>query len=112
MPRGGTRSGTPGKRYSNRTDLNRPAPHQTYGKGAAQQAAMKAVPIQPTPPIPTQPSGEGGAAPDLMGLAESWQPLPGAPHETTRPQEPTTAGLSVGRRSGVYFTVFVCTEVK
>ena len=72
MPRGGARTGTPGKKYSNRVDLNRPAPGQQYGKGAQQQAALKAVPMQPTPPVPS-PAPAQQDAPDLMGLAQDWQ---------------------------------------
>lgn len=100
MPRGGKRTGTPGKAYASRSDLNRPAPGQTYGQGVAQQAAMKAVPIGAPPPVPTASGASEQAPPDLEALAQGWQPLAGAPDQTARPNEPTTAGLSLGPGSG------------
>lgn len=109
MPRGGARQGQRGKTYASRTDLNapkprqginRPAPGQTYGEGAAQQRAMQAVPIAaPDAPAPSDPLGGAGAS-DLMGAAEAWQPLGGSPLQTSRPDEPVTAGLASGPGAG------------
>lgn len=105
MPRGGRREGQPGKAYPQRRDLsapkppagiNRPAPGQQYGKGAAQAEQMKAVPL--AAPAGPQPPPQ---APDLMGQAmEGWQPLPGDPSVTQRPDEPITAGLDSGPGPG------------
>lgn len=92
MPRGGRRIGTPGKAYSNRSDLNKPvpmtaAPGQTYGQAGAQLAAQKQMPIAPQP-VPTP----GAAAPPAVAPG-SLGPLT-AP--TQRPDEPLTAGAPFG----------------
>lgn len=98
MPRGGRRSGTPGKAYSNRVDLNRPAPGQQYGKATAQQQALKAVPMQHQPEPPS--GGAPSQAPDLMGMAEGWNPLNGSPTQDPNPDKPVTAGLDIGAGPG------------
>jgi hypothetical protein len=52
---------------------------------------MAAVPLQaPTPP----------AAQDPMAAAADWQPVPGDPTVSARPDEPVTAGLSTGAGPG------------
>ena len=76
---GGTRTASPGKAYTNRTDLKQPvtAPTgQAYGERKAQVDAQRAIPLPQAPPV---------------------VPL-GAP--TQRPQEPLTAGLPVGPGPG------------
>jgi hypothetical protein len=107
MPRGGRRYGTPGRAYSNRTDLNGPKPvparaasGQTYGKRSEQMAAQRAMPISrpSTDAVPSAPTGAGPAPPAPTG------PRPGgvvpldAPSQ--RPNEPLTAGLPVGPGPG------------
>lgn len=75
MPRGGKRQGTPGKGYSNRTDMG-----VNYDMGASQMAAtggMKA---------PSQP-------PSSMKYPED---TPMLLDPTSRPDEPVTAGLATG----------------
>lgn len=96
MPSGGPRTGTPGKRYPNRTDLNTPAPSQQYGQRVAQERAMAAIPLSP----PRGPNVGGvGAAPG--------QPAPTPPTPvtdlfapTTRPDEPVTSGANLGPGAG------------
>lgn len=81
---GGPRVGTPGKTYTNRTDLNTQRvmarPSQQYGERAAAEQAQRDVPL-PAMPLPGDPT---------IAL--------GAP--TTRPDEPVTAGLPFGDGPG------------
>lgn len=78
MPRGGKRKGTPGQGYTNRTDM------MTNYDNAGQSAAAGGVEAGPMPPImPSYPED----TPNLL------QP-------TQRPNEPITAGLSVGPGGG------------
>lgn len=106
MPRGGKRTGAPGKSYSNRSDLNVPAmaaTGQQYGAATAQMAAQRALPIArpatdnvPTAP-PAAPAGAVGGSPAPAG------PMPGGlgfADETARPNEPVTAGVPVGAGLG------------
>lgn len=94
MPRGGRRAGTPGRAYSNRSDLNatralpvEAGPSQQYGQRAAQEAAQRVVPIAPQPAArpPAPPAG---------GLLNFASP------STSRPGEPVTAGASMGAGAG------------
>lgn len=110
MPRGGRRNGTPGKAYSNRVDLNAAkgpiavnAPTgQAYGARAEQIAAQRAIPIArpATDTLPTGPSAAGPAAPPTAAAG----PAPMAPipldADSTRPNEPVTAGVPVGAGPG------------
>lgn len=76
---GGARTATPGKAYTNRTDLKQPitAPTgQAYGERKAQVDAQRAIPLPQAPPV---------------------VPL-GAPSQ--RPAEPVTSGLPVGPGPG------------
>ena len=95
MPRsgkGGSRQGTTGTAYSNRTDLNIPkttVPGQEYGMAGQQMAAQDVVPMGSTP-IPQM------VAPAPTSQAQAG-PMPGSlPHfeSTLRPNEPVTAGAS------------------
>lgn len=94
---GGERSGTPGRAYSNRRDLNtlpiRTTTGQRYGQAKAQASAQSAIPLAapqaPAPgstPPPPPPPGLGAAVPLT------------AP--TSRPEEPVTAGLNMGAGPG------------
>lgn len=76
--RGGPRQGTPGKGYSNRTDMI-----SNYDQAAASPAAggIEAPPVQGPPPI----------TPD---------DIPGIDAPTERPDEPITAGLPIGPGPG------------
>lgn len=89
MPRGGSRQGTPGKAYSNRTDLM----------------------ASPKPPQPGQvnPTAAGGiTAPPPAGPQQAGPPRPmPSPDDTPmlsdptqRPDEPITAGLPIGAGPG------------
>ena len=78
--RGGSRSGTPGRAYSNRTDLNeqpvRTAPSAEYGSRVASERQQQAAPLPQVPrPVP------------LMAPSQ-------------RPGEPVTAGLPMGAGPG------------
>lgn len=99
MPRGGRRSGSAGKSYTNRTDLNSvrtlpatAATGQPYGEAGKQLAAQKIVPMGTTPvPAPAAPPAPMGPGPgELTAL--------NAPSE--RPNEPLTHGLSIGAGAG------------
>lgn len=92
---GGERSGSPGKAYTNRSDLNslpvRTTTNQPYGQASSQRAAQSAIPMAaPAPPAP------GGAPPPPPGLGAA-VPL-NAP--SSRPDEPVTAGLNLGAGPG------------
>jgi len=87
MARGGRRNGTPGKAYSNRTDLNAPKPAmakipgQPYGAQAEQVRSQQAMPVQ-SAPLPNPDS------------------IPGLMDPTQRPNEPVTAGIAAGPGPG------------
>jgi hypothetical protein len=90
MPRGGRRQGTPGKGYSNRTDLSA-APNMAQNTAAtggmvasapAQPQQQQALPMQPQPP--------------LIGADE----VPNLSDPSQRPGEPVTAGLNIGAGPG------------
>ena len=88
---------TPGKKYPNRTDLGmQVAPGQPFGQAAAQQRALAVVPMgAPRTPAPqASPSPGGGsswAVPGSLGALD---------RETERPNEPLTAGMSIGPGPG------------
>jgi len=77
MPRGGRRQGTPGRGYSNRTDLM-----QDYSPGTA---------------------GGGGVEPQGMVepyMGPSPEDSPGLLDPSQRPGEPISAGLDIGEGPG------------
>lgn len=84
--RGGSRQGTPGTAYTNRTDLAenrqpvRVPTGQPYGEAGRQEQAQQAMPL-----------------PDLSAMLSS---LPGLTDESRRPDEPITAGLPTGPGPG------------
>jgi len=104
--RGGSRSGTPGTAYANRTDLNTPnvtVPGQEYGKQAAQARAQSIVPMgaSPVSTAPAQPAGFGQAlaqATPRSPVAPGSLPWTSAP--TERPEEPVQTGLPSGPGAG------------
>jgi hypothetical protein len=77
MPRGGKREGTPGKGYSNRTDLT-----SNYDQKSASPAAggIEAPPMRPPMQTPD----------DSPNLSDP----------TQFPDEPITAGLNIGAGAG------------
>jgi hypothetical protein len=89
MPRGGARQGTPGKGYSNRTDLmasmKPPAPGQVNPTAAG---GMTAAPQRPQQGAP---SGMPMPSPDDTPMLND---------PTAYPDEPVTAGLPVGPGPG------------
>lgn len=100
MARGGRRSGTPGKAYGNRTDLNgaprvgvpgipKTAPSAQYGEGARLQAAQQAVPMGGTAEVP-----QSGPPPISAGAHGDYL------RPTERPDEPLTAGIARGPGPG------------
>jgi hypothetical protein len=100
--RGGRRSGTPGKAYSQRTDLQRnPGPNQPirtatgqpYGVAQQQREAQQAVPLPQAPPPPKPRAAPVQTAP-LPGE------LPPLNAPTDRPSEPLTAGIPFGPGPG------------
>lgn len=78
MPRGGPRKGTPGKAYSNRTDMA-----QNYAPDTQNTAAT---------------AGQPAAVPQQMGPSPDDSPMMSDP--TARPDEPVTAGLDMGPGPG------------
>lgn len=77
MPRGGKRQGTPGKGYSNRTDLI-----SNYDQQAASPAAG------------------GLEAPQMQRPMQTPDDTPGLTDPTQFPDEPITAGLRLGPGPG------------
>ncbi len=75
MPRGGKRQGTPGKAYSNRTDL-----------GIDYNMAQSATPAA------------GGVTPPRLAVYP--EDIPNLTDPTARPDEPITAGLPIGAGPG------------
>lgn len=109
MPRGGKRSGAPGKSYAHRTDMNAaprhlPAvaiPGQEYGAQAAQLRAQAAVPTASGPLPPAAPSGPPAPPGNLFGAMAgggNWSSIVDAP--TARPDEHPMAGNPMGPGPG------------
>lgn len=96
MSRGGRRSGQPGVAYPNRSDLNRVGPSKVYGEAIAQERAMAAVPVAPSP----MSGGGGGGGGSNTNASTTTQnppaPLPDLFAPTLRPDEPLTSGAPVG----------------
>ena len=86
MPRGrgGARQGTPGKGYSNRTDM---LTNYNQSMDTAASGGMTAPPQE----APADPMMGGGITPD---------DIPGIDAPTQRPNEPVTAGLMRGPGDG------------
>jgi len=112
---GGARTGTPGKSYSNRTDLNtaKPlaataSPGQAYGMAGSQLAAQKAVPMAPGPPMappapsPAPPGPGPQPGPPMAGPPPTPGPgeLPALMRPSERPNEPVTHGAASGPGAG------------
>ena len=109
MPRGGRRSGKPGRSYENRSDLSfnkSPQPvgnfadSGPYGTGAALERSQQQMPVSgPQPPAPIE--GPGDPLQALLGAAG---PAPGSlgafNRPSERPNEPLTHGLSMGPGGG------------
>jgi len=119
MPRGGRRSGTPGKAYPNRTDLSvnkGPVPNVPYGMGggmgygeskalsdaqAAVPVASPAAPGASAPPMaPEGPAGPPSLAALLGGPGPAPGELGGFGRPTDRPDTPITHGLPSGPGAG------------
>ena len=82
MPRGGKHQGTPGKGYSNRTDMG-------MDYMAQEQAGM------------ATPAAGGVAPPSMRDMLPAYpEDTPNLLDSTARPNEPITAGLSVGPGPG------------
>jgi len=88
MPRGGSRQGTPGKGYANRTDLT-----SSYDQGKNTAAAGGRTAPPPAQPSEGPPEPQGGSPilPDQ---------IPGLMDPTQFPEEPITAGLMSGPGPG------------
>lgn len=122
MPRGGRRTGTPGRGYANRTDLggaNRvtpqpvtpgPLPAQAvpggpYGSSKAQLDAQRALPMaSPTPPPPAAaPAGPPSPVAAPAGLPDGVPApgtLPALDAPTERPGEHLMTGVGAGPGPG------------
>ncbi len=87
MPRGGRRNGTPGRGYGNRTDLMS-APDMS--KNTAATGGMSAPAAQGPAVEPAGPMGPAIGADQVPNLFDP----------TMRPDEPVTAGLSLGPGAG------------
>lgn len=106
--RGGSRTGSPGVAYPQRTDLNAgkvlPITAPTglpYGEHKALVDTQRQVPIAAAPPAPVP--GGAGATP-LPATPAPLAPAPGSfpplDRPTERPHEPITAGAPVGAGPG------------
>jgi hypothetical protein len=103
MPRkskGGSRQGTPGTSYGNRTDLNMPistVPNQDYGMATQQAEAQRVVPMGASP-VAASPAS-------AMAQMPAGKPLP-KPGELpflepgSNPDAPVTSGLPFGPGPG------------
>lgn len=100
MARGGARSGTPGKSYGNRQDLNQAvkvATGEPYGVAQQLENAQRAIPLPNSAATPASPAAApapvDAGPPALPGQSPFDRP-------TERPQEPVTAGLPSGPGPG------------
>lgn len=104
MARGGPRTGTAGKAYSNRSDLQTaarppsmptvaPAGDQPFGAQAAQVRSLQQLPLPnaAATPNPSPASAATGVAPGI---------LPPINRPTERPNEPLTSGIDSGPGPG------------
>ncbi len=109
MGRGGKRSGTPGKGYANRTDLNtnRTLPLSApsglpYGENKALLNDQRSLPMASgTVPAPTQASESG--PPSGSPPPHTAAPVPGSKpflRPSENPGEPVTSGLPIGPGPG------------
>lgn len=98
---GGSREGTPGQSYGNRSDLRAQKvsvpPSAEYGQGERLRRSQQAVPMAGAPPVPT--ATPAGGAPASQG------PMPPPPpgdftRPTERPGEPLTTGIPSGPGGG------------
>lgn len=81
MPRGGKRQGTPGKAYSNRTDM---ATNYNMDAGSPATGGIQAPPVEQSQPVlPVYPDQ-----------------IPSISTPTMRPEEPITEGLTRGAGRG------------
>lgn len=95
---GGTRQGTPGQAYGNRSDLRTqkisvPRSNE-YGQGEKLRRAQQAVPLAGAPPAGTPASADGAAPGPWTGPVAGGQGDMLRP--TERPDEPVTAGAPFG----------------
>lgn len=94
MPRGGRRSGTPGKAYGNRTDLHQPvrtAPSESYGQAKQSADAQKAMPLPNNQVLPGVTAAPPQMLPGELGAFD---------RPTDRPGEPVTSGMAIGAGAG------------
>lgn len=101
---GGPRSGTPGRAYPGRTDLQTPkvAPGQSYGAAGAQLAAQAVVPMGGTPVAPAavgSPPGTGQPQQGPPGLAPG-TPAPGSLGDLLGPSSDPSEHVMNGSASG------------
>jgi len=87
--RGGARQGTPGKGYSNRTDL---ASNMAPGSAAA-----GGLPAPPAPSAPVGPQNAPMMGAPMLGTDE----VPNLSDPTMRPDEDVMAGTPMGRGPGI-----------
>jgi hypothetical protein len=106
MPRGGRRTGVPGRQYTNRSDLRlapTAATGQAYGVRAEQIAAQRAVPMGP-PPTDVVPSAAPQTPMQQAALPATPPVLPGSltplDAPTERPDEHVMSGAPVGPGPG------------
>lgn len=108
MARGGARQGTPGRAYSNRSDLQavKTGPSRQYGERAAAEAAQRALPMAGRPTVPppiavgASPATSNSGAPALGSSGPQPGQLTPLSAPTQRPNEPLTAGLAFGPGAG------------
>jgi hypothetical protein len=91
MPRGGRRQGTPGKGYSNRTDLGL---QPNMGMNTAATGGMQA------PVSHGGTSAPQGQAPAMTGPLVGTDEIPNLSDPSLRPHEPLMAGVPIGDGPG------------
>lgn len=97
MPRGGKRQGTPGKAYSNRTDLM-----TNYDPAKNTAAAGGLTSSAPSTPAtgPALPQLGQANPPRIAGPVVGADEIPNLTDPTQRPDEPVTAGIDMGPGPG------------
>jgi hypothetical protein len=113
MPRGGRRSGAPGKQYQNRQDMQlgprklpvQTAPGQTYGEAGQQAASQQAVPMatapltQGAPSVDPQQAAKEFTPPAVVGMGDPTmnptEHIMAAPQAPAGPPPPVLRGVAL-----------------
>lgn len=92
MPSGGTRVGTPGENYPNRSDMRQPKQAPVGGEYGERKRLMDAQKVVALP--------QGGSSPERIPADDTRGMVPGLGDPSANLDEPLTAGLPMGPGAG------------